>query len=53
MKIILGYLFKHERLQQIEPNSGYKTKTKQVTQKASLRCLKRDSKGGGEGGLKL
>ena len=38
MKIISGYLFKHERLQQFEPNPGDKTKTKQVTQKASLRC---------------
>ena len=44
MEINLGYLFKHERLQQFEPNTGDKTKTKQMTQKASLRCLKRDSK---------
>lgn len=44
MKIIPGYLFKHETPRQFEPNSGDKTKTKQVTQKASLRCLKLDSR---------
>jgi hypothetical protein len=44
MKIISGYLFKHERLQQFEPKTRDKTETKQVTQKASLRCLKLDSR---------